>query len=131
MARLGKTRWMYTLALSFYIKLPFLMWQEFKSFLMRGDVLALAVAVIIGGAFQKIVDSMVSDVIMPIIGIIGGNPDFSSIVIGGKVDPTDPSKIVGGILIGNFLNAVVNFVIIGFILFLLVRGAGKKAEDIK
>lgn len=107
------------------------MWKDFKAFMLRGDVLALAIAVIIGGAFQKIVDSLVMDVITPIIGMIGGNPDFSSIVIGGKVDPADPSKVVGGIMVGNFLNAVISFITIGFVLFMLVRAAGKKGEDIK
>lgn len=107
------------------------MWKEFKAFLLRGDVLALAVAVIIGGAFQKIVDSMVTDVITPIIGMIGGNPDFSSIIIGGKADPADPSKIVGGIMLGKFINSVISFATIGFILFLMVKSAGKKSEDIK
>ena len=107
------------------------MLKEFKAFLLRGDVLALAVAFIIGGAFQKIVDSLVTDVITPIIGIIGGNPDFSSIVIGGKVDPSDPNKILGGIMVGNFINAVISFVVIGFVLFILVKAANKKTEEIK
>ena len=89
--------------------------SELKAFLFRGDVLALAVAVIIAGAFQKIIDSLVADVIMPIIGTIFGSPDFSSIKI-------------GEVLIGNFLNALINFVIIGTVLFMLIKAAGKKAE---
>lgn len=92
--------------------------SELKAFLFRGDVLALAVAVIIAGAFQKIIDSLVADVIMPIIGMIAGTPDFSSIK-------------VGEVLVGNFLNAVINFAIIGTVLFMLVKSAGKKAEEIK
>lgn len=91
------------------------MLQELKAFLMRGDVLALAVAVIIGGAFQKIVDSMVNDIISPILGMITGNPDFSSVMI-------------GNILIGNFINAVINFIFVGIVLFFLIKAAGKKAE---
>lgn len=91
--------------------------KELKAFLFRGDVLALAVAVIIAGAFKTIIDSLVADVIMPIVGMIGGNPDFSSIM-------------VGSVKIGNFLNAVINFLIIGTVLFLLIKAAGKKAEDI-
>lgn len=94
------------------------MLKELKAFLFRGDVLALAVAVIIAGAFKTIIDSLVGDVIMPIIGMIGGNPDFSEIVL-------------GGIKIGNFLNAVINFLIIGTILFLLIKAAGKKGEEVK
>lgn len=109
------------------------MWKEFRSFLTRGDVLALAVAVIIAGAFGKIIDSMVADVIMPVIGLIGGVPDFSDIVIGGTtVTAEDGAKAVeGGIKAGNFLNAIINFVIIGFVLFWLVKASGRKTEDIK
>ena len=92
--------------------------QELKAFLLRGDVLALAVAVIIAGAFGKIIDSLVNDIISPILGMIMGQPDFSNILI-------------GSIKIGNFINAVVNFVIIGIGLFFLIKAAGKKAEDVK
>lgn len=92
--------------------------QELKAFLLRGDVLALAVAVIIAGAFGKIIDSLVNDIISPILGMIMGQPDFSNIMI-------------GSIKIGNFINAVVNFVIIGTVLFFLIKAAGKKAEDVK
>lgn len=91
---------------------------ELKAFLLRGDVLALAVAVIIGGAFQKIIDSLVNDVITPILGMIIGNPDFSSIM-------------VGSVKIGNFIAAIFNFVVVGLVLFFLVKAAGKKAEEIK
>ena len=92
------------------------MFSEFKAFLFRGDVLALAVAVIIAVEFQKIIDSLVSDVITPIIGMIGGNPDFSAIKIGGSV------------MIGNFINALISFIIIGLVLFAIIKAAGKKAE---
>jgi large conductance mechanosensitive channel len=92
--------------------------QELKAFLLRGDVLALAVAVIIAGAFSKIIDSFVNDIVSPILGMITGNPDFSSVMI-------------GSIKIGNFINAIVNFAIVGTALFFLVKAAGKKAEDIK
>lgn len=92
--------------------------QELKAFLLRGDVLALAVAVVIAGAFGKIIDSLVNDIISPILGMITGNPDFSSLVL-------------GSIKVGNFINAVVNFVMVGIVLFFLIKAAGKKAEDIK
>ncbi|MFN0215564.1 MAG: MscL family protein [Saprospiraceae bacterium] len=92
--------------------------SELKAFLFRADVLAVAVAFIIAGAFQKIIDSLVEDVIMPIIGMIAGTPDFSSIMI-------------GSIKIGNFLNAIINFAIIGTVLFMLIKAAGKKTEDVK
>ena len=94
------------------------MLQELKAFLMRGDVLALAVAVIIAGAFGKIIDSLVNDIISPILGMITQNPDFSDVMI-------------GSIKVGNFINAVLNFVIVGTVLFFLVKAAGKKAEDVK
>ncbi|MCC6462409.1 MAG: large conductance mechanosensitive channel protein MscL [Saprospiraceae bacterium] len=92
--------------------------QELKAFLLRGDVLALAVAVIIAGAFGKIIDSLVNDIISPILGMITQNPDFSDVMI-------------GSIKVGNFINAVLNFVIVGTVLFFLVKAAGKKSEEIK
>jgi large conductance mechanosensitive channel len=94
------------------------MLSELKDFLLRGDVLALAVAVIIGGAFQKIIDSLVNDVITPILGMIVGNPDFSSIML-------------GDVKIGNVLAATFNFIIVGIVLFLLIKSAGKKSEEVK
>jgi large conductance mechanosensitive channel len=92
--------------------------SELKAFLFRDEVLALAVAVIIAGAFQKIIDSLVADVIMPIVGMVAGNPDFSKIMI-------------GSVMIGNFLNAIINFLIVGTVLFFLIKAGGKKAEDVK
>ena len=92
--------------------------QELKAFLLRGDVLALAIAVIIGGAFSKIIDSLVNDIVSPILGYITGNPDFSFVMI-------------GNIKVGNFINAVVNFLMVGIALFLLVKASGKNAEDVK
>jgi large conductance mechanosensitive channel len=83
------------------------MFSEFKQFLLRGNVIDLAVAVIIGAAFGKIVDSLVSDVITPMLGLIGGQPDFSAIMI-------------GPIMLGNFLNALVAFLIMAAALFFIV-----------
>lgn len=93
--------------------------SELKAFLMRGEVLSLAVAVIIGGAFQKIVDSLVADIISPILGMLTGGVNFSE------------SFIVGGMKFGSFLQAIINFIMVGIVLFFLVKGAGKKAEEIK
>jgi len=84
--------------------------SEFKEFISKGNVLDLAVGVIIGGAFGKIVTSLTDDVIMPIVGLIGGQPDFSAIHAG-------PVKI------GLFLNAVVGFLILALIIFFIVKGA--------
>ncbi len=87
--------------------------QEFKAFALKGNVLDLAVGVIIGGAFGKIVDSVVKDVIMPIIGMAGGSPDFSALKL-------------GPIMIGNFLNAVVAFAILAAVVFfVIVKPASK------
>lgn len=92
--------------------------QELKSFLLRGDVMALAIAVIIAGAFQLIIDSFVKDIISPILGYITGNPDFSYLTI-------------GNVKIGNFINAVIQFLLVGTALFFLIRLAGRKPEDLK
>ncbi len=89
------------------------MLQEFKAFALKGNVLDLAVGVIIGGAFGKIVDSIVKDIIMPFIGMIGGNPDFSGFMI-------------GPIAVGNFINAVIAFIILAAVVFFaIVKPASK------
>lgn len=90
--------------------------SEFKEFISKGNVLDLAVGVIIGAAFGKIVSSLTEDVIMPIVGLGVGKVDFSTIALG-------PMKV------GLFLNAIINFLIIAFIVFLIVKGANtiKKA----
>ncbi len=95
------------------------MLAEFQKFIAKGNVLDLAVGVIIGGAFGAIVGSLVNDIISPILGMITGNPDFSDVVIGDSIK------------VGNFINAVLNFVIVGTVLFLLIKAAGKKGDDVK
>lgn len=106
------------------------MLSELKAFLLRGDVVTLAIAVIIGAAFIKIVDSLVVDVLTPIVGMITGNPDFSNLVIGGQPNALDPTKIDGGIRIGNFINAVVNFLLVGTVLFFIVKATRKDPQAI-
>lgn len=111
------------------------MFNEFKTFIMRGNVLDLAVAVIIGAAFGKIVTSMTEDVLMPVIGKIFGGLDFSSyFLVLGDVPPalagsTDYAalKKAGVPLLGygEFITQVVNFVIVGVIIFLLVRAVNR------
>src|SRR5262245_21685483 len=88
------------------------MLKEFRDFINRGNVMDLAVAVIIGAAFGAIVTSLVNDIIMPIIGVIIGGIDFSGLAL------TIGSATIG---YGNFLQAIVNFLIIAFVVFLLVR----------
>ena len=101
--------------------------QEFKAFALKGNVLDLAVGVIIGGAFGKIVDSVVKDLIMPLIGMVGGTPDFSKIAIGATKVMKDGKEVLdGGIMIGNFLNAVVAFLILAAVVFfVIVKPASK------
>jgi large conductance mechanosensitive channel len=89
------------------------MWKEFKEFLSHGNVVDLAVAVILGLAFGAIVNSLVNDLIMPLIGIVIGGVNFAGLMV----------KVGGAELkYGNFLQALLNFLIIAFVLFLVVRG---------
>ena len=102
------------------------MLKEFKDFIMRGNVVDLAIAVVIGAAFGKIVDSMVNDIIMPIIGAISGGLDFTNYFLGlsSKVTATSlaDAKKQGAVLAwGNFLQMMVNFLIIAAVLFLVVK----------
>ncbi|MCA9900135.1 MAG: large-conductance mechanosensitive channel protein MscL [Ardenticatenaceae bacterium] len=98
--------------------------KEFKAFIAKGNVLDLAVAVIIGGAFGAIVTSLVNDIIMPLIGVILGGTDFTTLAI-----------TVGdaSITYGNFIQAIINFLIIAFVIFMIVRSANgmKKKEEPK
>jgi len=87
--------------------------KEFKTFIMRGSVMDLAVGVIIGGAFGKIISSLVSDILMPVIGLILGGVDFTGLAFTlGKATVT----------YGNFINAVIDFLIIALVIFLMVKG---------
>ena len=95
--------------------------EEFKSFVLKGNVITLAVGVIIGGAFGKIVDSMVKDIITPLIGLVGGSPDFSGIAIGAHKAVKNGKEILeGGIMIGNFINAAISFLILAAVVFFLI-----------
>ena len=111
------------------------MWTDFKAFIARGNVLDLAVAVIIGAAFATIVGSLTDDVIMPIIGAIFGGADFSSYFIllstpegyDGPLTDYAALKEAGAAMIGYgaFVTALINFLILAFIIFLLVRWANR------
>jgi len=104
--------------------------KEFKEFALKGNVIDLAVGVIIGGAFGKIVDSLVNDVIMPLISALIGKPDFSSlyVVLKGSVPaglPLSEAKKIAGISIfayGNFITIAINFLLLAFVIFLFVKG---------
>ena len=100
--------------------------QEFKEFALKGNVMDLAVGVIIGGAFGKIVDSIVGDLIMPIVSKIFGGLDFSSYYIGlaGQAAglPLAEAKKAGAVLAyGNFITIALNFIILAFIIFMMVK----------
>lgn len=96
---------------------------EFKAFISRGNVMDLAVGVIIGGAFQKIVTSLVGDIITPLLGILGSK-DFSDMVwvVREAVDETDPGLVVK---YGAFITAIIDFIIMAFIIFLLIKGINR------
>ena len=104
--------------------------SDFKASLMKGDVLTLATAVVIAGAFGKIIGSAVDDVIMPIIGLITGGIDFTQKFItldGNSYPDLAAAKKAGAAVItyGNLLQAVINFVIIAFFVFVILRAAEK------
>lgn len=106
------------------------MFKEFKEFAMRGSVLDLAVGVIIGAAFGKIVSSFVEDIIMPPIGRLLGHVDFSNLFINlsdKTYDTLAAAKAAGAPTLnyGNFINTVINFLIVAFAIFLVVRSVNK------
>lgn len=112
------------------------MFKEFKEFAIKGNVLDLAIAVIMGGAFGKVVDSLVTEVIMPPIGLMLGNLNFTDLFINLRGDAVYPSleaaKKAGAPVIawGSWLTTVINFVIVAFVMFLLVKAmkAAKQTE---
>jgi len=113
------------------------MLQEFKTFAMRGNVIDMAVGIIIGGAFGKIVTSLVNDVIMPPIGVLIGGVDFSNLklvikaaetdLVSGKVTPESTLNY------GLFINNIINFLIIAFAIFIMIKAinAFKRKEEEK
>jgi large conductance mechanosensitive channel len=108
------------------------MLKEFRDFAMKGNVVDLAVAVIIGAAFGAIVNSLVGDVIMPVVGAITGGLDFSNyfLPLSSKVDPhvanlADAKKQGAVLAWGNFLTLTLNFLIVAFVLFIVIRLMGR------
>ena len=106
------------------------MLSEFKAFAMRGNVVDLAVGVVIGGAFGLIVASLVADVIMPVVGVMTGGIDFSKAAL--VLKEGDPANKIEPVLLGygKFIQAIFNFVIVAFAIFMMVKGinSSKKAE---
>jgi large conductance mechanosensitive channel len=106
------------------------MFKEFKEFAMRGNVMDMAVGIIIGAAFGKIISSLVSDVLMPPIGKLMGGVDFSNLFIslsGGQHASLEAAKAAGAATInyGVFINTVIDFIIVAFAIFLLVKAMNK------
>jgi len=106
------------------------MLKEFKKFAVRGNVLDLAVAVIIGAAFGKIVSSFVADIIMPPVGLFLGGVDFTSLMLILKEGPTPEETVT--LNYGKFIQTIVDFLIVAFAIFMLIKGVNnskKKEED--
>jgi large conductance mechanosensitive channel len=112
--------------------------KDFKEFAMKGNVVDMAVGIIIGAAFGKIIASLVNDVIMPPIGLLVGGIDFKEIVINMKDAVTDPAtgkiaKEAVSMKIGNFIQTVVDFIIVAFAIFMMVKAmtnlSRKKTEE--
>jgi large conductance mechanosensitive channel len=105
--------------------------QEFKAFAVRGNVVDMAVGIVIGAAFGKIVSSFVADVIMPPIGLLVGGKTFSNLVVTLKQATADKAALT--LNYGNFIQTVIDFTIIAFAIFMLVKGitALKRKEAVK
>ncbi len=105
--------------------------SEFKTFVLRGNVVDLAVGVIVGGAFQAIVKSLVDDIVMPVISLFTKGLDFTNLFIqlsgDVKYDTVEAAKEAGVAVLsyGNFISAVINFFIMAFVIFLLIKGINK------
>lgn len=97
--------------------------SEFKKFITRGNVIDLAVGVIIGGAFQSIVNSLVDDIIMPLIGMVTGNIDFSQ-----RVLKIGDGELAATLCWGNFVTAVLNFLIMALVIFSIIRAINKISD---
>ncbi|WP_312566519.1 large conductance mechanosensitive channel protein MscL [Comamonas sp.] len=105
------------------------MMQEFREFAVKGNVIDLAVGVIIGGAFGKIVDSVVKDLIMPVVGMVFGKLDFSNLfIVLGDIPAGTPRTLAAlqeaGVPVfayGNFITVAVNFIILAFIIFIMIK----------
>lgn len=110
------------------------MLKEFREFAMRGNVMDLAIGVIIGGAFGKIIASLVNDIIMPLIGLLLGNVSFVDLFVsmdGVKYVSLEEAKTAGAAVFayGNFIQTVVDFLIVAFVIFLLVRALNKMKKQ--
>jgi large conductance mechanosensitive channel len=117
--------------------------SEFRDFAMKGNVVDLAVGVIIGGAFGKIVDSMINDIMMPVVGKVVGNVDFSNLYIPlsdkvsaelaakGALGLADAKKLGAVLAYGNFITILINFIILAFCIFLVVKAMNEARKRIE
>ncbi len=105
--------------------------KEFKEFAMRGNVVDLAVGVIIGAAFGKIVTSLVNDVVMPPIGYLTGGIDFKNLKV--MIKAGDPAKKIADVSInyGNFINTIIEFLIVAFCIFLMVKAINSMKKPVE
>jgi large conductance mechanosensitive channel len=109
------------------------MWKEFKEFIMRGNVIDLAIGIVIGAAFGKIVTSFLNDILMPPIGLLLGRVDFTNLYIsltGQHFETLQAARDAGAVTInyGVFLSAVLDFLIVGFVIFLVIRQMNRMAR---
>jgi len=103
-------------------------WSEFKDFAMKGNVIDMAIGIVIGGAFGKIVTSLVNDLLMPCIGALIGGFDFTNLKVVLSKAVMDGEEIVKPVVTlnyGTFINEIVNFLIIAFCIFLIIKGINK------
>ena len=113
------------------------MMQEFREFAVKGNVIDLAVGVIIGGAFGKIVDSVVSDLIMPVVGLVFGKLDFSNLFVVLGTPPAGTAMTLDALrkagvpvfAYGNFLTVAVNFIILAFIIFMMIKQVNRLKRE--
>jgi len=111
------------------------MFKEFRTFIMRGNVMDLAIAVIIGTAFGAIINSLVKDIIMPPIGLALGNVDFASLFVsldGNTYESLAKAQELGAPTLnyGLFINTIINFLIVGFVIFLIVKAINKMQKPV-
>lgn len=114
------------------------MFKDFKKFLLKGDIVSLATAVIIGGAFSKIVGSLVADVIMPVVGLLMGGKNVNDMFFalnGETYETLAAAKEAGAAVMtyGNFFQTIIDFIIIGFVIYILLKAYDKtkKKEEAK
>jgi large conductance mechanosensitive channel len=110
------------------------MWREFRDFAMRGNVIDLAVGIIIGAAFTTIVNSLVNDIIMPPLGLLIGGIDFSNFFLtlkGGSFPTLEAAKAASAVTMnyGLFINAIIRFLIVAFAIFMLVKQINRLARE--